>query len=426
MLRTPVFLPGATLWLVVACSAGSSPTPVVGHSAGNEQVARQQEAEPSSPAKSRPQVTCTTHVLPGESASCCPVGPALQPEAVAKACGFAEYLGEHADWGCRHSFRTADNQTVTLRVTTLAQRSVEAAINHHLSSFRPPRPPTPPAPVAGADGVHVTAYNGWAWAFGPRSSDTVRVAWPLAHCSVEAMTPTLAAVTQSSASRVSPTPVMAAGTGRAAPPGSDDGAEVSLLDGYASRPTVGDDEFDAWILPFKVKRMAVVLLIAAAHDDTSYLQRMFTPDARWGWADRRELAAQPIFAGDEGTTFFEAFRQAAPRFADKARFDTRPLFAAASTLVTDGVAPMYAAYVSEDGLDRITLRMIGVEGKARIDYVGFSRQRPTQQSPQREGEPPEPASMPVVRVGDNVIFEDENGKMVQLTPRPPSGQGPLR
>ncbi|MEZ4380272.1 MAG: hypothetical protein R3A79_02915 [Nannocystaceae bacterium] len=198
-----------------------------------------------------------------------------------------------------------------------------------------------------------------------------------------------------------PAPAEVPASGRPVPPGSFEGVPTSLLNEYASREALTQQEASEWELPFKAKRIIVGLLIAAGHDSYDDLDMFFTEDARWGFPDRRELDTFPIFDRDGGARFVEAFRQVASRFGAKATFTCPPMVDATTAFVRSGAETYWCWYMSNDNLDVLAFKLVTEKGHGRIDYVGMYPQRPTGPVPIRseKDDRSPPMSPPVKRRG---------------------------
>ena len=169
---------------------------------------------------------------------------------------------------------------------------------------------------------------------------------------------------------------------RPMPQPSDEGLdeEGSLLASYADRSPNKIEELEAWMLPFQARAAIAELLILTADDDPMRLRRLMTRNARWGFPDRRQLQAEPIYTKDDplGLEFLTAFRQATSRFKKRAHFNLEPL-PGFEMFAATGAEPVWCSYSSDDGLDIIGIRMIVEDGHVKIDYIGFFVDRPTGQ-----------------------------------------------
>lgn len=157
-------------------------------------------------------------------------------------------------------------------------------------------------------------------------------------------------------------------------------------------PVTWEDESHTWRLPFQSKRLTAALLIAAAHDRLDSLRFILTPDAQWGWPDRRRPAARPVFAGDGGEAFFQAFRKAAMRLPEKASWRSFPVPPGIQMLHATGAEPMWTAY-AEGQATMIVMHLVLHRGEARIDYVGFFEDLP-QEYPDMQAYGPMPPVVP--------------------------------
>lgn len=140
-------------------------------------------------------------------------------------------------------------------------------------------------------------------------------------------------------------------------------------------PVTWEDEARTWKLPFQSKRVTAALLVAAAHDRLDSLRFILTPDATWGWPDLRRPGARPVFAGDDGEAFFQAFRKAAQRLPDSASWRSFPVPPGIQMLHATGAEPMWIVQ-AENEPTLIVMHLVLWRGAARIDYVGFFEDLP--------------------------------------------------
>ena len=173
----------------------------------------------------------------------------------------------------------------------------------------------------------------------------------------------------------------------------------NLLQAYVDRdPDVverrvtWEDESHGWRLPFQSKRLTAALLIAGAHDRLDNLRFILTPDATWGWPDLRRPGARPVFAGDDGEAFFQAFRKAATRLPDSAGWRSYPVPPGIQMLHATGAEPMWTVY-AENQPSLIVMHLVLWRGEARIDYVGFFEELP-EHSPDTSAYGPLPPIVP--------------------------------
>lgn len=155
-----------------------------------------------------------------------------------------------------------------------------------------------------------------------------------------------------------------------------EGADKNLLQRYVEREPLDPNEPQTWELPFKSKRVVVALLITAAHDRLDDLPLILSPDAMWGLPDTRMLGARPVFNGDDGEAFFDAFRKAAQRFDGDADWVNKPLLPGMQEAVRAGAEPMWGYY--SIGPERIYIRQVQRGGRTWIDYVGFFEELPSE------------------------------------------------
>lgn len=157
-------------------------------------------------------------------------------------------------------------------------------------------------------------------------------------------------------------------------------------------PLTWEDESHTWRLPFQAKRLGAALLVAAAHDRLDSLRFILTPDAAWGWPDPRRPGARPVFAGDDGEAFFQAFRSAAQRLPDKASWRSFPVPPGLQMLHSTGAEPMWVVY-GDNQPSPILMHLVLWRGVARIDYVGFFEDLP-QERPDTSAYGPPPPLVP--------------------------------
>lgn len=172
-------------------------------------------------------------------------------------------------------------------------------------------------------------------------------------------------------------------------------------------PVTWEDESHTWRLPFQSKRLTAALLIAAAHDRLDNLRFVLTPDAQWGWPDRRRPGTRPVFAGDEGEAFFQAFRRAAARLPDQASWRSFPVPPGIQMLHATGAEPMWTVY-AEGQATMIVMHLVLYRGEARIDYVGFFEELP-QEYPNMEAYGPMPPLVPPRRPPPGAVGSAEAG-----------------
>jgi len=152
-----------------------------------------------------------------------------------------------------------------------------------------------------------------------------------------------------------------------APAGPSESADI--LQQYAARPALDEREPRSWELPFQSKRVAVALLIVAAKDRLEDLDLVLTPDARWGFPDRRQFGARPVFGPDGGEEFLASLRTALHRVPSTASWKSSPMPPGVQEAVRTGSEPMWISF--GEGTDSVLMREVMYDGAARIDYVGF-------------------------------------------------------
>jgi hypothetical protein len=153
-------------------------------------------------------------------------------------------------------------------------------------------------------------------------------------------------------------------------------ADGDVLQHYVERPDISPLEPRTWELPFQAQRLAIALLIIAAKDRPEDLPLVLADDARWGYPDRRQFGAVPVFGPDGGESFLVALRTAAQRLPAKSRWKTAPVAPGVQPFVRSGAEPMWISVGA--GADAIILRERVVGGTAQIDYIGFFVEPPAE------------------------------------------------
>jgi hypothetical protein len=147
-------------------------------------------------------------------------------------------------------------------------------------------------------------------------------------------------------------------------------------------PMTWEEESQTWRLPYQSKRLIAALLIAAAHDRLESLRFLLTPEAQWGWPSTLRLKARPVWAGDEGETFFQALRAAGQRIPEKPDWTSYPVPPGVEMLLRTGAEAMWLHIVAKQGApgkevrDALLFHLVTYQGAARIDYVGLFEQLP--------------------------------------------------
>jgi hypothetical protein len=178
------------------------------------------------------------------------------------------------------------------------------------------------------------------------------------------------------------------------PPAASE-AEQTLVQEYAVRPHRPIEEWEQeirreWILPYKAKRIDVVLLEAVGRRDLDLLRLVLAPHAEWGPPTRHRLGARPIFGDDGGQAFFEAFHAAAMRLPAKASWRSTPVLNGVAITYDTGAEPMWTEWHdnNQPPRERIVVRKVVHEGRVVIDYVGLWKDGPPDPLPQFIDEPP--------------------------------------
>jgi len=125
------------------------------------------------------------------------------------------------------------------------------------------------------------------------------------------------------------------------------------------------------------------LLFSVAKDEWKNTAELLTSTARFGLPDVRERNAQFIASHKE--VFLDQLQAAAGRFGEKAAFQCPPVMPPLDAYVGNGAEVMWCSYTSEDGTDVLTFKLRNEHGRARVDYVGFFRTKPSKPTPAAEG-----------------------------------------
>jgi len=206
------------------------------------------------------------------------------------------------------------------------------------------------------------------------------------------------------------------------------GVQENLLDEYAERPLITGDETRQWELPFQAKRIVVGLMIAAAKDDPSQLERIVSRDARWGPPDRREIGSKPVFDPESGSKeFFEVLRSVTARFPAKTVFNCPPMPNAAQYYVRNGAEPMWCFYMNRSSPqpDVLAVRMAINSGQPKIDFIGMFDTPPSQEELMRLRalrDPAPPLNPRIERQGNPLAPQRRPGQppgAVRLPGQPP-------
>jgi hypothetical protein len=200
---------------------------------------------------------------------------------------------------------------------------------------------------------------------------------------------------------------------------ADEGQSKDLLQQYVARDRVEASEAEGWELPFQGKRLVVALLITVAKDEPADLRHVLTPDARFGPVDTRRLAGRAAFA-DGGVEFMARFREAARRFPSTATWQNLIEVPGVQETVRTGAEPVWSYY--ENGNDRILIRSVVYQGRARIDYVGFSDDVPDEVPPLIGPERP-PLLPPYRRPDGKIALPPLPDKTMRQTPGGPVVSG---
>ena len=397
---TPALWLASLLLIGPGCDAktdsGVKPTKVT--KAGDPEQPKTEKASQPAPVNSGEAVTLKVRDCKKSSPEsvCCDYDFGIDPEALAKACGYASYLGEHrTTTTCQMRFESGRLNPTAITLARFEQTPYQDALARHMSGFFGLSDGNE-VPTPGHEGpVHYSGLGKLAWAYVDGWSAPRRVAWSQKECSQDQLKPVFAAMAKAPevkavipqvARQNTPRPLLAA----SAEGLSDE--KGSLLTRYIERTLEPPKDFK---IPLNSMRLIVMVLERAAKDSLAHFDLIFSKSARAGLPDRRMLRSAPIRGTDGGYTFMTRFRNQAQRFGHGAKFSCPPLTPADTKAVNEGEMGMWCAYSSQDDLDLMVFSLIIEDGEAKVAYVGFFDERPP--GPMKaDGEPPAPP----VRISD--------------------------
>jgi hypothetical protein len=324
-----------------------------------------------------------------EDATCCDYDFGIDPQALAKACGYASYLGEkRTTTTCQMHFDSGRENPTAITLALFEGMSFSSALASHMSGFFGPTDGRG-VPEPGPNGkLHFSGFGKLAWAYVDGWSTPRRVAWSQRECEQAKMTPVLAAMADAPEVKLvveqvkhedAPRPLAAATHGGA-------GEKGSLLERYQDRPLEAPKRFQ---LPANSMRLIVMVLERAAQDSIANFDVIFSKNARYGLPGRRKLRSLPLRGSDGGYTFLTRFRAAGQRFGHDAKFACPPLTNDDARAVAEDGAPMWCTYTTADQLELLVFALVIEDGEARVDYVGFLDEHPDKPL-KTDGEPPAP------------------------------------
>jgi hypothetical protein len=332
----------------------------------------------------------------GPDSQCCDHEFGVDPEALAKACGYKGYLGEHRTFStCQYRFDAGRETPGAITFALFENQDYQTRVDDHMSGFYGLIDGTE-VPKTGQHGkVHYSGLKKLAWAWVDGWKSPRRVAWSQKECTQDQLEPLLNAMADApEPTHVTPRVAFSA-EARPLPAATGEGAsdpKGSLLARYADRELTKVVDLE---LPTKSMRLVVMLLERAAKDSTQDFEDLFTENATRGLPDRRRLRSRSRMGSDAGYTFLTDFRTAAQRFGHDSKFACPPLTPEDTKIVQNGDAPMWCTYMTKDNSDLIVFSLVHEKGTARIDYVGFMTDGPVGKQ-RADGEPPPPP----VRVSD--------------------------
>lgn len=218
----------------------------------------------------------------------------------------------------------------------------------------------------------------------------------------------------------------------------EDGQSRTLLQHYRARDLAADKlaipagdrlaaESTAWQLPFQSKRMIAAFLTSVARGAVDEIQYTLASTATFGRPDARRPHERPVFEGDNLIEFFDGVAAAASRFDESSKYVNPTSFLmGVQERIRSGAEPMWAYY--ESGNERLLFRFRMYGNLARIDYVGFFPEAPTEPL-DYSALGPAPPMMPGVRTEEDKIIHDfdpaKMGGGRGPGRRPPPRRGPV-
>lgn len=323
----------------------------------------------------------------------------VDPQAIATACGFGPVLAQaRLQTYCELQFSTPTGQpgaVVTLR--EFRHRDADAAWSLHRLGFGE-TPGESWAELPGIRGSHWSSFAGYRWAYVPGWTHARRIGWFEADCNPSRMMPVLHAMAGVPQPVSQPAPRWAPSPGVIDNLASHYGARTDLVLGELEQP-------DARVLPYRAKKLIVMLMAAAARRDEALARSLLSPGAGFGLPDRREFDGWPIAERDNLATLLAALGGVASRFPADAHFTCPPIPPDFEDEIARGEHPMWCSFVSADGLDLLVFRLLAIDGLGYVDYVGMFEAQPTsplslpipELSQARSTEPPIPPLTPNAR-----------------------------
>lgn len=151
----------------------------------------------------------------------------------------------------------------------------------------------------------------------------------------------------------------------------------SLAATYLAHEADSRERIERYELTRDAKRVIEATLVLALTDDHQALLHLAVPDATFGLPDRAKRGARPLdqkWVGD----FSAGLRRAADRFAQRTPFRCAVLSPAASGYVASGAEPMWCYYAQPDNTEHLVFELVMRDGRARVQYVGFFTDSPSQ------------------------------------------------
>lgn len=320
----------------------------------------------------------------GDASRCCPSRLGFDPALALARCGWSSYLGEHAELACVHAFTDAQGERVEVFVVSLVGLALARALELHAAGLGEHASPLERWTDAAGGELITSEHEGFAWAFVAGWLSPRRVAWSTAQCELGSMLEVVRAM-----SRSAPEP----GGEQPLPPLAVDVDAPADRVGLLARTHEAITP-DALRLPDDAPRVAAALLDALARDDLDAYLALLAPAARWGLPDRRQLGGRAIGNTREAArTSFVAFAHAAARLPSSSEVRCPMPSRRMRQALQRGEHLQWCFWISDDGLDVLTLALRSHAGVAKLEYLGLFPERPSGLLEVR-GEPPPPPLTP--------------------------------
>jgi hypothetical protein len=321
----------------------------------------------------------------GDMTRCCPSRLGFDPALALARCGWSSYLGEHAELACVHAFTSATGERVEVFVASLVQLELARALELHVAGLGEHAPPLERWTDAAGGELITSEHEGFAWAFVAGWASPRRVAWSTAQCELGPMLEVVRAMSRSAPEASGEQPW---------PPFEIDVDARAQRTGLLAHTHESSDPA-ALRLPDDAPRVAAALLDALARDDLDAYLALLAPSARWGLPDRRQLGGRAIGSTpDTARTSFVALAHAAARLPSGSEVRCPVPSRRMRQPLQRGEHLQWCFWISDDGLDVLTLALRSHAGVAKLEYLGLFPGRPDALLEVR-GEPPPPPPTPV-------------------------------